>query len=139
MPRIHEKRITVNDQHVDALGHVNNQVYLDWFVTAATEHSAAQGWPQEAYLKLGAGWVVRKHEIEYLFPAFPRDELLLRTWVATMAGSSSLRRYELLRASDGKKLAIGSSLFVWIDLRSGRPARVPREVAGSFEVVEETA
>jgi acyl-CoA thioester hydrolase len=134
MPRIYERTIIVDGAHTDALGHVNNEVYLSWFVEAAGAHSAANGWPQERYLRTGAGWVVRKHEIEYLAQAFPRDTLVLRTWVATMGASSSLRRYELTR--DAKKIATGATNWVWIDFKTGRPTRIPADVAESFEVVE---
>ncbi|HTL11973.1 MAG TPA: thioesterase family protein [Bdellovibrionota bacterium] len=138
MPRIFEKPITVSKEHIDELGHVNNLVYLGWFVGAAIEHSTARGWPPEAYLKLGAGWVVRKHEIEYFAPAFPKDELLVRTWVESISGGSSVRRYELLRKSDQKKLAGASTVWVWIDFKTGRPGRIPPEVLSGFEVVGPT-
>ena len=45
---------------------------------AALAHSAAEGWPAEAYQKLGAGWVVRSHQIEYLQPAFPGDQIVVQ-------------------------------------------------------------
>jgi acyl-CoA thioester hydrolase len=137
MPRIFEKPITVTADHTDELGHVNNLVYLEWFLEASTAHSTARGWPPEAYLKKAAAWVVRKHEIEYFAPSFPGDELVLKTWVATMNAGSSLRRYELIRRKDSKKIATGSTLFVWMDLASGRPLRVPADIASSFEVISE--
>src|SRR6185295_10960920 len=100
MPSIYQYSHVVSDDEIDtAIGHVNNLEYLKWMQSAAIAHSAAQGWPAEAYQKLGAGWVVRSHQIEYLRPAFPADEIVVRTWVADFKKVTSLRRYEIVRAS----------------------------------------
>ena len=63
-------------------------------------HSAAQGWPAERYHELGAGWVVRSHQIEYLRPAFAGESLVVRTWVAGFRKVTSLRRYKIIRPAD---------------------------------------
>ena len=60
MPEIYEHLHTVADHEIDALGHANNVAYVEWMQDAALAHSAAQGWPPEAYQSLGAGWVVRR-------------------------------------------------------------------------------
>ena len=73
----------VKPEEIDGLGHVNNQVYLDWFMEAASRHSAAAGWDIERLLVFGEGWVVRRHEIDYLLPVLPGDAVRLRTWVET--------------------------------------------------------
>ena len=98
MPRIHAYPITVLPASIDALGHVNNQEYVRWMQEAAIAHSAAQGWPLERYLARGQGWLVRRHTVEYLRPAFAGDALVLYTWVAAFARSSSPRRYLFRRA-----------------------------------------
>ncbi len=69
MPRICVKQLSVGENAIDAHGHVNNQDYLRWMEEIAIEHSTAQGWPMERYLKSGASWFVRSHSIEYLRPA----------------------------------------------------------------------
>jgi acyl-CoA thioester hydrolase len=135
MPRIFEHHHQVADKEIDVLNHANNQAYLTWMLEAATAHSAAQGWPSEKYLALGGCWVVRHHEIEYLQPALAADEIVIRTWVSTMERISSERRYEMLRPADGKIVAKAATLWVWIDMKTGRSARIPAEVASAFEVV----
>ena len=135
MPRIHVNRIAVADDAIDQYGHVGNLTYLGWMQDAATAHSAAQGWTLERYRAAGAGWFVRSHFIEYLRPAVAGDALTIRTWVADIAARSSTRRYLFVRAHDGQRIARAETLWVWVDFATGRPARIPAEVAASFPVV----
>jgi acyl-CoA thioester hydrolase len=136
MPEIHEHHHTVRDDEIDALGRASNVAYVEWMLRAATEHSALQGWPEEAYLARGYGWVVRMHRIEYLRPALPRDRLVVETWVATLDRVASIRRYRILREESQELLAEAETKWVFIDFKTARPMRIPEEVARAFPVVE---
>jgi acyl-CoA thioester hydrolase len=139
MPAIFEYRHCVRADEIDALGHANNLAYLAWMQAAALAHSAAQGWPGEDYHRLGSGWVVRSHRINYMLPAFASDELVVRTWVATMKKASSLRRYDAVRPADGKTLAQAATDWAFVDFTTGLPRRVPGEIRQAFELVENPA
>lgn len=137
MPAIFEYAHTVTTEDLDLLGHANNLSYLKWMQSAALAHSAAQGWPTDAYTRLGAGWVVRSHRIEYLQPAFAGDVVVVRTWVADMKKVTSLRRYEIVRDGAGKLVLLAKAETDWafIHYATGVPKRIPAEVAGAFEIV----
>ena len=137
MPEIYEYRHTVRDDEIDGLGHANNVAYVDWMQSAAVAHSTAQGWPGERYHRLGSGWVVRHHKIEYLQPAFAGDSVVVRTWVATMKKATSLRRYKILRETDETLLATAETKWAFINYTTGQPRRIPGEVAESFTVIDE--
>ena len=122
----------VAPEEIDGLGHVNNQVYLDWFMSAATKHSALAGWPVDKMITAGEGWVVRRHEIDYLAPVLPGDKVRMRTWVETAERASSERQYELVRVADGKLVCRGSTIWVWINFKTGRPTRIPEAVVRDF-------
>lgn len=122
----------VQPDEIDGLGHVNNQVYLDWLMQAATSHSAAVGWDIGRLLKMGQGWVVRRHEIDYLLPVMPEETVHMRTWIETAEKVSSERRYQIFRKSDGKLACEGKSVWVWINYKTGRPTRIPAEVIKDF-------
>lgn len=142
MPAIFEYRHVVRDEEADELGHVNNLVYLKWMQSAAFGHSAAQGWGMDRYRAVKAGWVVRSHEIEYLRPAFPGDEIVVRTWIADLKKMTSLRRYQILRPRDAVRLAVAATNWAFIDFTTQRLTRVLPEVAQAFLVVpdgEQTA
>jgi acyl-CoA thioester hydrolase len=134
MPGVFEYLHIVRGDEIDELGHAHNLAYIQWMLEAALAHSAAQGWPAEAYLHLGAGWVVRSHKITYLSPAFEGDEVLIRTWVADFRRATSLRRYEMLRRLDGARLARAATHWAFIDFATRALRRVPPEVAQAYEV-----
>ncbi len=136
MPEIFEYCHTVADDEIDALGHANNVAYIEWLQAAAVGHSAAQGWPGEKYRELGAGWVVRRHTIEYDRPALAGERIVVRTWVATMKKVTSIRRYRIFRCDDETLLATAETKWAFVDYATGQPMRVPREIARSFEVVD---
>jgi acyl-CoA thioester hydrolase len=135
MPRIFVHAFTVPADAIDALGHVNNLEYLRWMQDVATAHSTAQGWPLERYLKLGAGWFVRSHTIEYRRPAFAGEAISLVTWVAGFNRSSSRRKYLFFRSSDRQVVAKAETLWAFVNFRAGAPARIIEELRSAFEVV----
>jgi len=123
---------TVCDGEVDTVGHVNNVAYVEWMQAAALAHSTALGWPAQRYRQLGCGWVVRSHQVEYLQPARAGDEILVRTWVATMRKATSLRCYRIYRASDATLLAKAETLWAFINFTTGQPRRIPRDIADAY-------
>lgn len=139
MPAIFEHSHNVLPDEADpVIGHVNNLAYLKWMQSAALAHSAAQGWPTERYQELGAGWVVRTHEIEYLQPAFPNETIVVRTWVANLKKVTSLRRYRIVRAAADKEVLLARAATDWafIHFASHQPRRIPPEVSSAFEIAE---
>jgi acyl-CoA thioester hydrolase len=135
MPALFEYPHAVLPDEIDGLGHVNNVAYVEWMQRAALAHSTAEGWSAEAHQKLGTGWVVRSHQIEYLQPALPGDEIIVRTWVADMKKATSTRQYRIVRKSDGVLLATAATKWAYVNYATGMPTRVPREIAEAFEAM----
>jgi acyl-CoA thioester hydrolase len=83
-----------------------------------------------ALLKLSVLWVVRRHDIEYLLPAFEGDELEAYTWAQTLSGATSQRRTLFKRA--GKVAARADTKWVMIDATSHGPVRVPASISAAY-------
>lgn len=137
--RIFTKRFTVPAGAIDVQGHVNNLAYVGWMQDVAIEHSAAVGWPMRRYLELGAGWVVRSHFIEYLRPAFADEPLGVHTWVPRFDQRTTPRRYLFVRETDRAVLARAETIWVFVDLATGRRRPIPSELLESFDPVAEDA
>jgi acyl-CoA thioester hydrolase len=69
MSGVYSFDIEVTEKDVDRNGHVNNVVYIQWMQDAAVAHARDRGCLRETHA-VGATWVVRTHQIEYLSPAF---------------------------------------------------------------------
>ena len=130
MPFVHETRVAPGD--IDELGHAGNLVYLRWLQEAALAHSTHLGLDQAAYLKMGQVWVVRRHEIVYLRPAFEGDALRVETRVTTMGAASSERRTRILKIADGSALAEAVTDWAFVDIARGRPVRIPEQIRSRF-------
>ena len=126
--------ITVGVDDLDEMNHVNNLVYLKWCLRAAWAHSGHVGWPSQRYHQTGFGFVVRRHQIKYKVPALLGDDVIVKTWVETMDRVSSVRRYYIVRADDDRRLVEAETTWAFINLKTGRLARIPREVRESFGV-----
>jgi acyl-CoA thioester hydrolase len=136
MTNVFEYLHAVADDEIDQQGHANNVAFMEWLQAAAINHSDAQGWPGERYRQLGQGWVVRSHYIEYLQQAFAGDEIVVETWIAGTKKATSVRRYKIFRLPDRQLLAKAETHWAFIDFSTGKPMRIPEEVASSFQVVD---
>ena len=114
---------------IDALGHVNNVVYLRWAQDVATAHWNAASTPaqQEAI-----AWVAVRHEIDYKLPALPGDAVLGSTWVGEADSVRFERFVEIVRVGDRKVLAAVRTLWCPISRASGRVTRVDTAVRRAF-------
>jgi len=135
MPSIFQHDIEVPRSAIDANSHVNNVSYVQWMQDAAVMHSSAQGLDAAAYRRLEASWVVRSHQITYLAPAFAGDTIEVRTWVANLKRSRSLRKFIFIRTGDAKVIARAQTEWVYVDAASGRPCSIPAEVSSAFPLV----
>ncbi|MCC6666317.1 MAG: acyl-CoA thioesterase [Polyangiaceae bacterium] len=117
---------------IDDLGHASNVAWVRWVQDAATTHSRTVGLDLDEYRRLGVLWVVRRHEIEYLAPAFDGESLSALTWIASMRAATSLRRTVFRRATDGALLCQAATTWVLIDIQSGRPTRVPKDLLARY-------
>lgn len=137
MVRIFTRVIPVAEPDIDVQGHVNNLRYLAWMQDVATAHSAAVGWPLERYVAEKSGWVVRSHTITYKRPAFLGETIVAATWIAGFSPRSSPRKYLFWRPADKAVLAEAQTEWVFVDLTTGRPMKVPQELREAFTIIED--
>ncbi len=131
---VYSYEFTVPESALDENGHVNNVQYVQWMQEAAVRHYESLGGVPPT-LALGATWVVRSHNIEYLRPAFAGDRIEVRTWVVDIRRVRSLRRYRFTRLSDGKLLVKGETDWVFVDAKTGAPRLVPEEISRIFKLL----
>jgi acyl-CoA thioester hydrolase len=130
---VYREEITALPEDIDELGHVSNVTYVRWVQDVARRHSAAVGLDLDAYERLGAVFVVHRHEIEYLQPALEGDRIALITFIATWQGATSDRHTFIERVADGIRLAQARTVWAYVRRSNGRPIRIPREVVETFK------
>ena len=83
-------------------------------------------------IEAGFGIVARHYRLEYKQPAMLGDTLEILTYIGEFGRTSAVRHYAISRASDGALLARAQARWVWVDLKTGRPMRIPQEFAADF-------
>jgi acyl-CoA thioester hydrolase len=131
--RVFRLELTVSDTDIDMLGHASNIAFVRWIQDVALAHSAAVGLGLEAYQRLGAVFVIARHEIDYLRSALRGEALEARTWISSVMAAKCLRATEIARASDGEVLARGATTWGYVEMTTGRPRRIPDEVRRAFD------
>jgi acyl-CoA thioester hydrolase len=121
----------VSPTDIDPQNHVNNTVYLRWVQEVAVAH-----WKSLASAEAQAmiRWVVLRHEIDYKSPACLGDRIVLRTWVGEASRLKFERFTEIRRLVENQLLAKARTVWVPIDMKTGKPTRVSAEVRERFSV-----
>jgi len=127
-------RVNVTEQDIDELRHVNNLVYIRWIQDVAFAHSVAVGLPMEKYRSLGAFFVVRRHEVDYLRSAVLGDELEVETRVIESSLVTAHRQTFIRRLSDGQVMVQAKTHWAYVSTTTGRPVRIPPEVRQCFTI-----
>src|SRR5205807_4668316 len=130
-PRTFEMTVPVLPADIDEQNHVNNTVYLRWIQEVATAHWESLA---SAETQAAIGWVVLRHEIDYRSLAALSDEIVLRTWVGKASRLKFERFTEIHRQIDNRLLVEGRTLWVPIDVLTGKPTRVPAELRAQFSI-----
>jgi acyl-CoA thioester hydrolase len=124
--------LVVGEEDIDLLGHAGNIVFVRWIQDIALAHSAAVGFDFDAYRRVGAIFVVVRHEVDYLRPALRGDVIEARTWISSVMAAKCQRSTEFARVSDGRLLAKGLTTWAFIEFATGRPRRIDRELHAAF-------
>lgn len=119
-------------EELDMRGCVNEGAYLDYVGECGIRVVAAHGWPVVRMSAAGFAIIMRRHQIEYLAPAFLGDELEIATWAAHVRRSTAMRYYTVTRLADQRLLARVHTYAVWLDLQTGRPVRIPPHFMDDF-------
>ena len=124
-----ERRITAQPEDIDEHGHVNNAAWVRWIQDIATAHwyAVAPSEHKDAHI-----WVVTRHEIDYLRAVRPGETVTGRTWVQEPPKGARFDRYMEFVGDDGKPRVRAKTTWAVLEKATGRPMRVPPEVAAAF-------
>lgn len=118
--------ILVEASHMDRLGHANNTHYVQWMQTISWQHVETIGMGWEIQQNEGRAMAIIRTEIDYIASAYTDDHLLMGTWITDCDDRlQSTRQFQLIRVGDRKTLLRATCRYVCIDLKKGKPIRMP--------------
>lgn len=120
---VHELKIDVRWGDMDAMGHVNNTVYLRYFEMVRID------WLKNAggiFDERGCGPVIVNAFLNFIRPVEYPGELLARHYVGE-AGRTSVDTFLTLERADqpGVVWAEGGARLVWTDFKVGKAVPLP--------------
>jgi len=120
----------VAEGDIDQVGHASNIAYVRWIQDVAVAHSDSVGYDFAAYQTLGAVFVVRRHEIDYLRPVLRGERLELRTWIDSAFAAKCHRATEVRKGD----VVVARAMTTWgyVEMATGRPTRIPMTVREAF-------
>ena len=127
--------LTVSEGMLDPQNHVNNVAYVKLVQDAALAHWYHLAPPNALE---SVTWVCRRHEVDYLKPAYLADELQIKTWVGEPSGATWERFTEITRLTDRALVLQARTVWVLLDAKTGRPKRVDASVKSWFGVLART-
>lgn len=125
--------VQVRFADTDALGHVNNAVYLEYLELARVE------WIKRV---LGAvetkdfGVILARVEIDYKSPAFHHETLVAGVKVIELGGASMKMDYRIEDKKTGRLVAQAKTIMVGYDYLENKVKRWPDEVREKVEAYD---
>lgn len=126
---VHQRVFNVAWGDMDALGHVNNARYFDYFQQARIE------WLESLSLGLrqSTGPVVVHVACTYLLPVVYPATLTLHSNLHSLGRSSVVIDHDLYQA--GQLMAQGVCKIVWVDYHINKSIPLPEPIRGLFTSV----
>ena len=115
---------------VDALGHVNNVIYLRLLEEARVQFLAGLASTGEH----GFGVLAARHEIDYLKPLhYSTQPVAIKTWIERIGTASFTVGYVVV-APDGDIVCAAKTVIVAIDALSGKAVAMPEQLRQRLQV-----
>ena len=138
MSSVSDLKLTVQPEHIDVLGHVNNVVYVSWMQDVATAHIEQLGLGLKEYIVLKHAMVAVEHHVQYRKAAVEGEEIILRTWLNDINALYSFRQYVFYRPKDKAVLFMGNTQWACIEIATGRPKRMSPTFTQAYQPILDT-
>jgi YbgC/YbaW family acyl-CoA thioester hydrolase len=129
---------TIRFSDCDPLGHLNNSRYIDYMLNAREDHlKQFYNLTLPEFHKQGYGWVVRRHDIQYVRPAYYNEIVCIESRLIELGESHVLVELLMFDEKETTLKAIMWSNFTCVDTKTGRKKEHPAafmELANSMRV-----
>ena len=119
----------------DAMGHVNNVIYLRWAESSRIEYlSRLEVWHGSTTEK--AGPIVASICCDFRLPLTYPDTVYAGARITAIGNSSFKMAHRIVSSNRGAVAADLDSTLVWLDYRAGKPVALPLGVRNAIEKIE---
>jgi YbgC/YbaW family acyl-CoA thioester hydrolase len=131
--KIFTVKFRVRSYECDSYGHVNNATYLNYLEYARMMALLEKNFSLDSMKKKGYLVLIRKIEIEYRYPLFLNDEILIKTYTSDARKTSGTFTQEVYNLNADRLAAEARVTWVFTNL-TGEPIPIPIEIIEAFEI-----
>jgi len=128
---MYEMNEKIRYSETDSTGGLTVPALLNYFQDCSFSHSQALGVGWRYLKNLNLAWVLSAWQICINKMPMVGDEVVVQTWPYEFKGFYGLRNFSL-NDTNGERIAYANSIWVLIDTKTGRPARIPETVSGAY-------
>lgn len=139
----HRVDVVVRFADTDAMGHVNNAVYLTYCEMARIRYwTDVTGEPVASGHEGAESLILAEARITYRAPVFHTETVTVETRATTIGRTSFTLEHRLTAVAPGaaaRLVAVSESVMVRYDYATGRPTPLSEDIAAAIEAFEGTA
>lgn len=128
--------IQMRFRDLDAMGHVNNAVYLSYCELARTQFYLKHAFKRSLH---DIDFILAHIDIDYVSPAEWGDRVEVSVWPSKIGAASFTLSYELRDVTSGRLLATSSSVLVSYDYDKKKTKPIPSDFRKMLEASLEPA
>lgn len=117
----------VHFSHVDPYGHLNTSKYVEFFLNHRI-HAAEEQlhcFTMDIVKELSIGFVVQDINVRFVSPSFQGEVLEIASWVNSTSEYGFTLNMIIASEAKRKTKAIAKVQFVSVDMKTGRPTKLP--------------
>ncbi|MEL7223271.1 MAG: thioesterase family protein [Cyanobacteria bacterium P01_D01_bin.36] len=126
-----EYALSIYPFQIDAMGHVNNIIYVQWMEIGRTKLMDAIEMPVDQVIKEGFAPVLVETNISYEVPLYLSDQVTASIWLSQLRSASAVMSFEFCN-QHGQVAAAGTQRGLFIDLESKKPKRLDKKMRDRF-------
>jgi acyl-CoA thioester hydrolase len=125
------QKLKVRSYELDAQGHVNYAVYLNYLEYCRVATLEQVGLPFDVFIKKGTFIVIAEVHAKYLAPAFLGDELEISLEAISAGRTSMTFQQEVVNTTTGRKIFEADVVAVFIN-PAGKPIAIDDDFRAIF-------
>ncbi len=120
--------VTVRWGDMDALGHVNNTLYLQYVESARIGYFEGIGWSMERFAAEGRAPMIVSQTFHYRRQVTYPADLEVGVRCGEIRQRSFILEYGVFRRGTDELVGNGSTALAWTDMSAGRAVELPEEL-----------
>ena len=125
--------IEVRFRDTDAMGHMNNAVFLT-FLEVARAHYWKFLFGTKDYKDVG--FILARAEVDYRSPAYCGETLMVGIRTEKLGDSSFTMRYQIRERDHGRKIADAGTVLVMYDYAARKKTSIPKNIREAIQRFE---